>query len=285
MNIIWKKLNSGVAFTSLTPEALEKIALARSYLPLVERRADIQVARDDADARLQPIREAIKTARDELANAIKAVRAPNDMDEEQAKRAINAQIAALIAQCEDLITPLNAQAEPLTQLLQEAETNLRCIAFHDEIKASIGLDSYEHYLVLLSRAQGQAAHDLASGRQRRQEVIDWQCVAHDIEVPATRRYREAWRWTTPDPIIDIDQDEARRCVMREVRARRNADLAALDEPQQQAKDAGDTAAFDAIEAQKQALRDLPVDAADAVNDCVNLAELDRVTFDQIKQKP
>lgn len=83
---------------------------------------------------------------------------------------------------------------------------------------------------------------------------DYEMVATAIDLPASREWREAWSWTTPDPVIDICPVRAKQVTKERLRKERAPLLAALDVQFQRALETGaDTAT---IVAEKNRLRDI-----------------------------
>jgi hypothetical protein len=76
-----------------------------------------------------------------------------------------------------------------------------------------------------------------------------------------REYREAWTWTTPEPVIDLDMARCREIKRHQLRRLRGPQLEALDTQYLRALERGDAAEQAAIAAQKQALRDVTADPA------------------------
>lgn len=77
----------------------------------------------------------------------------------------------------------------------------------------------------------------------------------DGEVPADRTFRNAWRDRAGR--VEVDMPEARKILLDSVRAVRMGKLAELDGQWMRATGQGDKAAADAVEAERQKLRDLP----------------------------
>lgn len=83
---------------------------------------------------------------------------------------------------------------------------------------------------------------------------DWEMVATAITLPDTREWRDAWSWTTPDPVIDICPIKAADLTKERLRKEREPLLASLDIQFMKALEQGqDTSA---IVAEKQRLRDI-----------------------------
>ena len=91
---------------------------------------------------------------------------------------------------------------------------------------------------------------------------------NEIQLPADREFRGAWRWLTADPKVDICPHAACEVTKNRLRAERAPELARLDVEFQRALEAGDTAKQSAVAAKKQQLRDVtasvPVPPADMV---------------------
>jgi len=76
-----------------------------------------------------------------------------------------------------------------------------------------------------------------------------------------RAFREAWTWTTDEPVIEIDMVLAVEAKKRELRKARAPLLASLDIEMQRAIESGDAARIAAVGRRKQALRDITADPA------------------------
>lgn len=94
----------------------------------------------------------------------------------------------------------------------------------------------------------------------------WQTAAENITLPTTREFREAWTWTTPDPVIDIDMAKAREVTKRRLRMEREPLLANLDVQFMRNLELGQDNAV--VAAEKQRLRDVTklADAAISLGD-------------------
>lgn len=86
------------------------------------------------------------------------------------------------------------------------------------------------------------------------DAINPQIVTVD-DIPKDRTFRSAWEHSGDK--ITVNMDKAREIHLSHIRAQRNAALAVLDIETMKALGKGDNAARDAIEARKQALRDIP----------------------------
>lgn len=75
------------------------------------------------------------------------------------------------------------------------------------------------------------------------------------DIPADRTYRGAWKLAGDG--LDVDMPKAREIHMGRIRAARDAELLRLDIPQQRALVAKDDAEVRRLEAEKQALRNIP----------------------------
>lgn len=80
-------------------------------------------------------------------------------------------------------------------------------------------------------------------------------VITPAEVPGDRNFREAWEHGGSQ--VSVNMDKARNIHMDRIRVARDAKLAALDVDTMKAVGKGDNVARDAVESQKQALRDIP----------------------------
>lgn len=76
-----------------------------------------------------------------------------------------------------------------------------------------------------------------------------------------REYREAWTWTTPEPVIDIDMVKARDICRHGLRRRRKPLLEALDVEVRRAARAGNVSRVAELNAQYQPLLDVTADPA------------------------
>lgn len=76
-----------------------------------------------------------------------------------------------------------------------------------------------------------------------------------------RYFRKAWRWTTQEPVIDVDLDAAREVHREQLRHLRAPLLAALDVEYQRADESKDEQKKADIAKHKQALRDATKDPA------------------------
>jgi hypothetical protein len=79
----------------------------------------------------------------------------------------------------------------------------------------------------------------------------------DSSMPADRSWRDAWAWTTPEPVVDICPARAAEITRARLRAERAPLMAALDVKYMRADEDGDSAAKAAVARLKQALRDIP----------------------------
>jgi hypothetical protein len=96
---------------------------------------------------------------------------------------------------------------------------------------------------------------------------DWEIVAINIELPTDREWRNAWEWTTRDPVIDISLTAARQITKVRIRQERAPLMAALDVQFQRALEtSADTAE---IVSEKQRLRDITMQ----IDTCETLDEL------------
>ena len=94
-------------------------------------------------------------------------------------------------------------------------------------------------------------------------VVSWRRLdARDI--PDDRTFRDAWADRGGGP-VGVDMPRAREIQMARIRARRDAELVALDGQQLQHLGRGRGPDVAAIEAQKQVLRDLPATVQPAVD--------------------
>ena len=89
--------------------------------------------------------------------------------------------------------------------------------------------------------------------------VSWRLIANEAEIPADRRFRNAWRDTAGK--LAVAMPLAREIHREYLRALRAPKLAALDTEYMRADEAGDAAAKARIAAQKQALRDVTADPA------------------------
>lgn len=80
-------------------------------------------------------------------------------------------------------------------------------------------------------------------------------VVRESDLPGDRSYREAWRDT--GTVIDHDMVRAREIHLARVRVARVERLSELDNEWMRATGQGDRPAADAVEAERQRLRDLP----------------------------
>lgn len=85
---------------------------------------------------------------------------------------------------------------------------------------------------------------------------DWAVAAVNIDLPESREWREAWTWTTEEPVIDICPARAVEVTKQRLRAERSPLLAALDVEFMRAMEQGDTERIEEIKNQKQKLRDI-----------------------------
>lgn len=75
-------------------------------------------------------------------------------------------------------------------------------------------------------------------------------------IPTDRSFRDAWTWTTPEPVVDIDFEKAREITKNRLRAERKPLLEEQDILFQRATETG--AKTSAIVAEKQRLRDVTI---------------------------
>jgi hypothetical protein len=87
-------------------------------------------------------------------------------------------------------------------------------------------------------------------------------VIDAAELPADRTFRRAWRQS--DGRVSIDLAKARMIHLGRLRAERDAKLAATDGLMARANERGDAAGQLKLAAQRQALRDMPIDIAAAL---------------------
>lgn len=80
-------------------------------------------------------------------------------------------------------------------------------------------------------------------------------IVEDTEIPADRTFRQAW--TDTGSAIVCDMPKARTIHLDRIRAARQPELDRLDREWMKAVGQKNQAAADSIEAQRQALRDLP----------------------------
>jgi hypothetical protein len=83
--------------------------------------------------------------------------------------------------------------------------------------------------------------------------------AREVEpggIPATREFRNAWRDTSPEAVVDIDLAAAKEVKLVQIRLERVKLLEKADANVEKAKDVGDVAAEAAARAARQALRDV-----------------------------
>lgn len=76
-----------------------------------------------------------------------------------------------------------------------------------------------------------------------------------LDTLPSRAYRNAW--VLAGGKVQHDMDKARAMKLEEIRAERNARLAASDGPHLRAQDQGDTAEVNRLKVLRQRLRDLP----------------------------
>ena len=95
------------------------------------------------------------------------------------------------------------------------------------------------------------------------KVVSWREVPWEgiPWVPGTRdtdkTFRAAWEDTTPEPKIDINLTKCQAIHMDRIRVARNAKLDALDKEWNRAAGRKQAAQADAIEAQREVLRNIP----------------------------
>ena len=97
-------------------------------------------------------------------------------------------------------------------------------------------------------------HEAAKLLERGDIPSDWDLVATAIELPTDRHFRDAWTWTTTEPVIDIDVQAAQEITKNRLRAARAPLLAQLDVDYMKALETGNGAA--AIIEKKNQLRDV-----------------------------
>jgi len=126
------------------------------------------------------------------------------------------------------------------------------------------LDRIEHKL--------REKHIDANGNLSPAVPDDWVRVADlpEENCPNDRTFRNAWTWTTPDPVIDIDFDKAKEITKDRLRTERKPLLEALDI--ETMRNITDTTKLVEIEAKKQVLRDV----TKKVDVCKTLDELKAV---------
>lgn len=91
-------------------------------------------------------------------------------------------------------------------------------------------------------------------------VVSWRMM-EDAAIPDDRTFRNAWRDTTPEAVIDVDMTKARDIQRDRLRAMRDPMLAELDTAYMRADETGDTAKKQDIAVRKQVLRDVTDDPA------------------------
>lgn len=79
---------------------------------------------------------------------------------------------------------------------------------------------------------------------------------NEIQLPADREFRGAWRWLTNDPKVDICPHTACELVKNKLRAERAPELAKLDVAFQRALEEGNAEKQAEVAAKKQQLRDV-----------------------------
>lgn len=135
----------------------------------------------------------------------------------------------------------------------------------DFVIANIGLTEEAHGALIQRRAQIDTNRGMVDARP---EVLDYAAVAHRVDYPKDRTYRNAWTWNGTAVTHDMAKArEIHRDALRRVRAPK---LVALDVEYQKADEASDTAKKRDIAARKQALRDATkhsaIDAAQTVDE-------------------
>lgn len=99
-------------------------------------------------------------------------------------------------------------------------------------------------------------HPDANGNLSPSIPAAWVRVADIPEgnIPADRTFRNAWTWTTPEPVVDIDMAKAKEITKNRLRAERKPLLEALDVQVMRAQEAG--ADTSSLIAEKKRLRDI-----------------------------
>lgn len=100
---------------------------------------------------------------------------------------------------------------------------------------------------------------------------DYELVAIAITLPESREWREAWSWTTPDPVIDICPAKAKEVTKDRLRRERAPLLQALDVQFQRNLETGTDNTE--VVTEKNRLRDITklADAAASLDDLKALA--------------
>lgn len=148
--------------------------------------------------------------------------------------------------------------------MSKCQAVLDKILFYETVKVQEGLSLKEHAAIL------QSPHTEPDGSITYRVDPSFQFVAENITMPATKEFREAWTWTTPEPVVDIDFEKAREITKQRLRKERAPLLQSQDVAFQRALEmGGDTAA---IVVEKQRLRDITI-LADAAADLTALKAL------------
>ena len=87
------------------------------------------------------------------------------------------------------------------------------------------------------------------------EATDEVVGRSEIQLPADREFRGAWRWLTADPKVDICPHAAVECTKNRLRAERAPKFLELDIAFQRAIEEGNTTKQAEVAAKKQTLRD------------------------------
>lgn len=139
------------------------------------------------------------------------------------------------------------------------------------VEAMLKDETEQKYLDRIE-AKLRAKHQDANGHLVSVVPDDWERVADLSEenIHSDRTFRDAWTWTTPEPVIDIDFTKAKEITKNRLRAERKPMLAALDI--EVMKNITNPVSLAEIEAKKRGLRDV----TKKVDVCKTLDELKAV---------
>jgi len=250
-NIVWQRPDGGISITVLTPEALEKVAVALSYETLVPQRATLTAEVTSRKAQLALLNGTIKTKQLEAQNTLASLQTEADtlvagLPEGVTKEETLAALEPLQGRAKEVVVTLRAavdslqaQAYAAVEVIQAAQVMLEKVAYYDLIKETIGLDSHEHELVLQGRGD---------------VPVDHLCVGHDQDTPTDRTFRNGWAWVGDK--VGHDMEKCREIWREKMRIARKPKLEALDVAFTQALEVDDKTEQSTVVAQKTALRDV-----------------------------
>lgn len=244
MNIIFKRVDDSVEVVHLTQDAIEKMELARSYEPLVPQKQQLldELAALDADLAALDIRE-----KELLAVVLPGEPQvpPTDSGDEVVAAFLDAlaEYRAIVAAGRAEWDAVALRKDEIRQQKAPRMDTVAKISVYEDVQQNIGLTLAEHAAVLqrqVVQPDGSTSYNIDPAHEP---------VAFGVTLPADRVFREAWSWTTPDPVIDLDMAKAKDVSHLRRRTARAKEFAPLD------IEATIPSRAAAAEAARQAIRD------------------------------